>query len=290
MEGAIVKSRRAAITAALLGASSAVLFGGAALAREPRNWELGLQTPGSLTAERIHSFHDVLTIVATAISLFVMVLLLIVIFRFNEKANPTPSKTTHHSLLEVAWTIIPVIILVLIAIPSFSLLYYADHVEDPDMTLKITGHQWYWSYEYPDHGGFGFDANMVTADDIAKNPKLKRLLDTDNRVVLPVGKKIQLLMTSDDVIHNWGVTSLGVKLDTVPGRLNETWVQINEPGVYYGFCSELCGTNHAYMPIAIEAVTPEAFDKWVAEAKTKFAKANDGAAPAVRLAKNSTAD
>lgn len=285
-----MRSRLAASAVALVGAMGAMLFSGAAIAAEPRNWQLGLQEPGSLTMQRIDSFHDVLTWVAVGISVFVMVLLLIVVFKFNEKSNPTPSKTTHHALLEVAWTIVPVVILVLIAIPSFSLLYYADRVEDPDMTLKITGHQWYWSYEYPDHGGFGFDANIATAEDLAKNPKLKRLMDTDNRVVLPVGKKIQLLMTSDDVIHNWGVTSLGVKLDTVPGRLNETWVQINEPGVYYGFCSELCGVNHAYMPIAIEAMTPENFDKWIEAAKVKFAKSGDDASAAVRLANNGVAD
>ena len=290
MEGAIVRSRLAAIAAAFVGAAGTAFYGGIALASEPRDWQLGLQAPASTTMERIDVFHDALTWIATIISLFVMVLLLWVIFRYNEKANPTPSKTTHHALLEVAWTIVPVIILVLIAIPSFNLLYYADRVEDPDMTLKITGHQWYWSYEYPDHGGFGFDATMVTDEDIAANPKLKRLMDTDNRVILPAGKKIQLLMTSDDVLHNWGITSLGVKLDTVPGRLNETWVQINEPGVYYGFCSELCGTNHSYMPIAIQAVTPEEFDKWVEEAKVKFAKSDDGASPTVKVANNSTAD
>jgi cytochrome c oxidase subunit II len=290
MEGAIVKSRLAAFAAAFVGAVGTALSGSVAFAGEPRNWQLGLQDPGSPTAARIDSFHDVLTWLATGISLFVMVLLLIVIFRFNEKANPTPTKTTHNVVLEVAWTIVPVIILVLMAIPSFSLLYYADRVEDPDMTLKITGHQWYWSYEYPDHGGFGFDANMVSDDDIAKNPQLKRLMDTDNRVILPAGKKIQLLMTSADVIHNWGIASLGVKVDSVPGRLNETWVQVNEPGVYYGFCSELCGVAHAFMPITIEVVSPEDFDKWVEEAKVKFARSDDGTAPAIRIAQNNVAD
>ncbi|MDA0661241.1 MAG: cytochrome c oxidase subunit II [Proteobacteria bacterium] len=290
MEGAIVKSRLAAFAAAFVGAVGTALSGSVAFAGEPRNWQLGLQDPGSLTAARIDSFHDVLTWMMAGISLFVMVLLLIVIFRFNEKANPTPTKTTHNVVLEIAWTIVPVIILVLMAIPSFSLLYYADRVEDPDMTLKITGHQWYWSYEYPDHGGFGFDANMVSDDDIAKNPQLKRLMDTDNRVILPAGKKIQLLMTSADVIHNWGIASLGVKVDSVPGRLNETWVQVNEPGVYYGFCSELCGVAHAFMPITIEVVSPEDFDKWVEEAKVKFARSDDGTAPAVRIAQNNVAD
>lgn len=260
-----------------------------AIAAEPKNWQLGLQEAVTPTMERVDSFHDFVTILATVISVFVMVLLLIVIFRFNEKANPTPTKTTHHLGLEIAWTVIPIFILVVMAIPSFKLMYFADRVEDPDMTLKIIGHQWYWSYEYPDHGNFTFDANMVSAEDIAKDASLKRNMDTDLRVVLPVGKKVQLLMTATDVLHNWAVPAFGIKLDTVPGRLNETWVQINKPGVYYGFCSELCGVNHAYMPITVEAVSPEAFDKWVKQAQKKFAKA-DGTPPVVRVAKNADAD
>ena len=259
------------------------------MAAEPRNWQLGFQEPVTPTMERIDGFHDFVTIIATVIALFVMVLLLIVIFRFNEKANPTPSKTTHNLVLEIAWTVIPIVILVVMAIPSFKLMYFADRVEDPDMTLKIIGRQWYWSYEYPDHGNFTFDANIVSNEDLAKDASLKRNMDTDERVVLPVGKKIQLLMTASDVLHNWAVPAFGIKLDTVPGRLNETWVQINKPGVYYGFCSELCGVNHAYMPITVEAVSPEAFEKWVKQAQKKFAKV-DGTPPPVRVAKNADAD
>lgn len=240
--------------------------------------------------DRIAEFNDFVTIIAVVITVFVTILLLIVIFRFNERANPSPTKTTHNLAIELLWTAGPVLILIFIAVPSFKLLYFADRAENPDMTLKITGHQWYWSYEYPDYGNFGFDANMVSDEDIAKNPKLKRLLDTDNRVVLPVGKKIQLLMTSDDVIHNWGIPSFGIKLDTVPGRLNETWVQIKKPGVYYGFCSELCGANHSYMPVAIEAVSPEDFAKWVKTARKKFARQDKPEKPLVRIAKNKTAN
>jgi len=281
-----VKSWFAACAATLTGLAAAT----AAQAGEPRDWQLGLQDSASLTMDRIDGFHDFITIISTVITVFVMGLLIYVIFRFNEKANPTPSKTTHNVVLEIMWTALPILILVIIAVPSFKLMYYADRVENPDMTLKITGNQWYWSYEYPDYGNFGFDAYMVTDEDIAKNPKLKRLMDTDIRVVLPVGKRIQLLMTSSDVIHNWGIPSFGVKLDTVPGRLNETWVQIKEPGVYYGFCSELCGVDHSYMPIAIKAVSPEDFEKWVKIARKKYARNNDPAEPIVRLAKNKAAD
>tara|TARA_Y100000588_G_scaffold387326_2_gene484842 strand:+ start:1873 stop:2679 length:807 start_codon:yes stop_codon:yes gene_type:complete len=255
-----------------------------ATAAEPKNWQLGFQEAATPTMEKIDGFHDFVTIIATVIAVFVMVLLLIVIFRFNEKSNPTPTTTTHHLPLEIAWTVIPIIILVVMAIPSFKLMYFADRVDNPDMTLKIIGRQWYWSYEYPDHGNFTFDANIVSEEDLAKDSSLKRNMDTDERVVLPVGKKIQLLMTASDVLHNWGVPAFGIKLDTVPGRLNETWVQINKPGVYYGFCSELCGVNHAYMPITVEAVSPKAFKQWVKQAQKKYAKV-DGTPPSVDVAK-----
>jgi cytochrome c oxidase subunit 2 len=288
MGGAIVKSRFAAYAAALAGVFGASV--GLAQTGEPKDWQLGFQEPASLTMERIDVFHDFVTIISVVIMVFVVALLLIVIFKFNERANPTPTTTTHNMLLEVLWTAGPVLILIIIAVPSFKLLYYADRVENPEMTLKITGNQWYWSYEYPDYGNFGFDANMVTDEDIAKNPKLKRLMDTDNRVVLPVGKRIQLLMTSNDVIHNWGIPAFGVKLDTVPGRLNETWVQITKPGVYYGFCSELCGVNHSYMPVTIEAVSPEDFAIWVKAAQKKYARKDAPAQPLLQLAKNKAAD
>jgi|TARA_B100001123_G_scaffold360683_1_gene416816 cytochrome c oxidase subunit 2 len=267
----------AAVFAGVYGVQSAT-------AAEPKNWQLGFQEAATPTMEKIDGFHDFVTIIATVIAVFVMVLLLIVIFRFNEKSNPTPTTTTHHLPLEIAWTVIPIIILVVMAIPSFKLMYFADRVDNPDMTLKIIGRQWYWSYEYPDHGNFTFDANIVSEEDLAKDSSLKRNMDTDERVVLPVGKKIQLLMTASDVLHNWGVPAFGIKLDTVPGRLNETWVQINKPGVYYGFCSELCGVNHAYMPITVEAVSPKAFKQWVKQAQKKYAKV-DGTPPSVDVAK-----
>jgi cytochrome c oxidase subunit 2 len=257
--------RLAALAALLL-----TILGGPVLAGEPQPWQIGFQEPGSPTMERIVGFHTGLLWLISAISLFVLALLLWVIYRYRESRNPTPSRTTHHTLIEVAWTVVPVIILVIVFIPSYRLMTYTDRVEDADMTLKVVGHQWYWSYEYPDQGNFTFDANIVAEEDL--EDKSKRLLETDNRVVLPVGKKIRLLLTADDVLHSWGVPSLGIKLDTVPGRLNETWVEITREGVYYGFCSELCGVNHSYMPIAIEAVSEADFNAWVEKAQEEFAR------------------
>jgi len=273
-----VKSRIAA-----LAALAALFTNGAAMAVEPRNWELGLQPPGSPTAQWIHNFHNGLLVVITVITIFVLALLLYASWRFREKRNPTPSTTTHNTLVEILWTVIPIMILIGIAIPSFRLLYFADRTTDADMTLKIIGNQWYWTYEYPDNGNFTFDANLVADKDL--KPGQKRLMTTDNPVVLPVGKKIRLLMTAKDVLHSWGVSPLGVKLDNVPGRTNETWTEIEKPGTYYGFCSELCGAGHAYMPIMIKAVSPADFDKWVALAKKTFARVDAPAAPVKQAAK-----
>ncbi len=248
----------------------------------PHNWEMGLQQPGSQTAVWIHQFHDSLLVIITLITIFVLALLLYASWRFREKRNPTPSTTTHNTLVEVLWTVIPIMILIGIAIPSFRLLYFADSTPDADMTLKIIGNQWYWTYEYPDNGNFTFDANLVADADL--KPGQKRLMTTDNPVVLPVGKKIRLLMTSRDVLHSWGVSPLGIKLDNVPGRTNETWVEIDNPGTFYGFCSELCGAGHAYMPIMIKAVSQADFDKWVELAKKTFARVDAPEAPVKQAA------
>jgi|TARA_B100000315_G_scaffold243056_1_gene266021 cytochrome c oxidase subunit 2 len=250
-------------------------FGGVAVASEPKPWQLGFQPAASPTMERITDFHDGLLWVIFVIAAFVLGVMAYACLRFRESKNPTPSRTTHNTLLELVWTAVPVIILVAIAIPSIKLIYSADRIEDADMTLKAIGHQWYWTYEYPDHGNFTFDANMLAVDDL--KDKSKRMMETDERIVLPVGKKIRLLITADDVLHNWAVPSFGIKLDAVPGKLNETWVQINKPGVYYGFCSELCGTNHSYMPIAVEAVSEDEFKAWVEKAKKKFARVDEPA-------------
>ena len=267
--------RLAALAAFLL-----TIMSGAAFADGiPTEWQLGFQEAASPSMERITDFHNLLLWLITAVSIFVLILLVIVVVKFNEKANPTPSKTTHHTLIEVVWTAVPVIILVWVFIPSYNVMVTNDRVQDADMTLKVVGHQWYWSYEYPDNGNFTFDANMTAADEL--EDKSLRMLETDYHVVLPVGKKVRLVFTADDVLHSWGVPSLGIKLDAVPGRLNETWVQITKPGMYYGFCSELCGVNHSYMPIAIKAVSPDEFNAWVETAKEEFARVDEPAAESV---------
>lgn len=223
---------------------------------------LGLQEAASPMKEKMHWFHnDLMMPIITFICLFVLVLLIIVIVRFNAKANPVPSKKTHNTLLEVIWTLVPVLILVVVAIPSMKLLYYTDRTAEAEMTLKVIGNQWYWGYEYPDHGGFNFVSNMVPDKDI--KPGQVRLLSTDNPVVLPVGTNIKLLFTSNDVIHSWAVPAFGIKLDAVPGRTNETWVHIDKEGTFYGQCSQLCGQNHAYMPIEVKAVSKAEFAAWV---------------------------
>jgi len=232
-------------------------------------WQLGLQASASPVKEQLTDFHDLLLVIITGITLLVLALLVYVIVRFNSKANPTPTRTSHNTILEVAWTVVPVLILVVIAVPSFKLLYYVDKTENADMTLKIVGHQWYWEYQYPDHGDITFSSNMIPEEEI--QPGQHRLLEVDNRIVLPVDSNIRILVTAGDVLHSWAMPSLGIKKDAVPGRTNETWARIDREGVFYGQCSEICGTNHGYMPIAIEAVSKERFAKWVEEAKTKFA-------------------
>ncbi len=231
-------------------------------------WQLGFQDPASPVAEKMHEFHDLLLYIITGIVIFVLALLVYVLVRFRAKANPVPSKTTHNVLIEIIWTAIPVLILIVIAIPSFKLLYYQGSVPETEMTLKVTGHQWYWSYEYPDHGDIAFDSYMIPDDEI--KPGQQRLLEVDNVVVLPVNTKIKVQMTSADVLHAWAVPAFGFKMDTVPGRLSEGWIYINKPGTYYGQCSELCGVNHGFMPIKIEAVSKKKFKDWVEKAKEEF--------------------
>lgn len=242
-----------------------------ALAAQPRPWQMVFQPAATPVAERIHAFHDLLFWIIVTITVLVLVLLCYCAIKFNEKANPTPSKTTHNTVLEVVWTAIPILILVVIAVPSFRLLYFMDRTDKPEMTLKAISHQWYWSYQYPDHGGIKFDSNMIPAEDL--KPGQPRLLAVDNEVVLPVDTNVRLLVTSEDVIHNWAVPAFGVKIDTVPGRTNETWVRITKEGTYYGQCSELCGINHGFMPIQVRAVSKQAFAQWTEEAKKKFAAA-----------------
>lgn len=257
---------------ALVMAASGTAFGA-----EPMPWQIDFQPAATPVMERIHHFHNLLLIIEALIVLLVMALMAIIIIKFRASANPVPSKTTHNTMLEVIWTVIPILILVVIAVPSMRLLFYMDKIPEsgpeaenyPKMTLKITGHQWFWSYEYPDNGGLSFDSNIIPDEDI--KPGQRRLLEVDNRVVLPINTNIRLLMTSEDVIHDWAVPSFGIKMDAVPGRINETWIRIERTGTYFGQCSELCGVNHGFMPIAVNAVSKEEFDAWVEKAKKQFA-------------------
>lgn len=271
-----------ALAAAFLGLSQVSAF-----AADPQNYQLGLSTPVSPDAvDQIWFHNDLLLPIITIITIFVLILLVYTCWRFSEKRNPTPSKTTHNSLLEVAWTLIPVLILVAIAPFSLRLLYQSDDTSAAEMNIKIIGHQWYWSYEYPDHGDIAFDSLiMARTHEEAEEMGVKRLMDVDQPMVIPTGTEIRLLMTSGDVIHNWAVSEFGIRVDTVPGRLNEESFMVPEgkEGIYYGFCSELCGIDHAFMPIAVKAVSKEDFAKWVEKAKEEFAS-NDVVEPTYKVA------
>lgn len=270
------------ILTGLTAAIVALVDATAAMAQQPQPWSLGFQPPFSPVMERIEGFHDFLLVIITLITVFVLGLLLYVLVRFRASANPEPSRTTHNTLIEVIWTAVPVMILVIIAVPSFQLLYFQAVVPESEMTVKSVGHQWYWSYEYPDQGNFTFDSYMIPDDDLAEGQI--RNLSVDNPLVLPVDTTIRVIVTAADVLHNFAMPSLGVKMDAVPGRLNEIWVRIEEEGTYYGQCSELCGANHAYMPIEIKAVSREAYDAWAEQAPEKFARLPGQAGPVVRLA------
>ena len=218
--------------------------------------------------DNITWFHNFLFWLITVITLFVLALLVIVMVKFNAKANPIPSRTTHNTLIEVAWTIIPVLILVGIAVPSFRLLFQQLDIPKADLTIKATGKQWYWSYSYPDHGKFEFDSLLVPDKD---KPGQPRLLGVDNEMVVPVNKVVRIQTTGADVIHAFAVPAFGIKIDSVPGRLNETWFKATKEGMFYGQCSELCGKDHAFMPIAVRVVNDQEFAGWVEGAKKKFA-------------------
>lgn len=230
----------------------------------PEKWQLNLQTPVTPIAEQMYDFHTFLLWIISIISVFVLGLLIWCAVRYNEKANPIPSKNSHNTLLEIVWTAIPVIILVIIAVPSYRLLYDMDRIEDPELTVKIIGNQWYWTYELPDDD-ISFDSLPLSDDEIDVAAGEYRLLEVDTPLILPVDTDIRLLFTSTDVIHAWTIPAFGVKLDNVPGRTNETWTRITVPGKYYGQCSELCGIDHSYMPIVVHAVSKEEFEAWRAE-------------------------
>jgi cytochrome c oxidase subunit II len=255
----------------------ALVAGGAAFAElgQPAAWEYTLQEAATPVMESISWFHNMLLWIITVITLFVLALLVTVVVKFNAKSNPVPSRTTHNTLIEVAWTLIPVLILVGIAVPSFRLLFEQLDIPKADLTVKATGKQWYWSYAYPDNGKFEFDSLMA-------QDKKPRLLGVDNEMVVPVNKVVRVQTTGADVIHSFAVPAFGIKIDAIPGRLNETWFKATKLGMFYGQCSELCGKDHAFMPIAVRVVNDQEFAAWVEAAKKKYASnpANSFAAAA----------
>jgi len=256
--------------AGLAVAGVTMAAGGSAFAEvgQPKPWEMTLQESATPVMDNIIWFHNFLLVIITVITLFVLALLVIVMVKFNAKSNPVPSRTTHNTLIEVAWTLIPVLILVAIAVPSFRLLFLQLDMPKADLTVKVTGKQWYWSYSYPDHGKFEFDSLLA-------QDKQPRLLAVDNEMVVPVNKVVRVQTTGADVIHAFAVPAFGIKIDSIPGRLNETWFKATKTGMFYGQCSELCGKDHAFMPIAVRVVSDQEFAAWVETAKKKYA-ANPG--------------
>jgi cytochrome c oxidase subunit II len=262
-----------------------VPFSGPAFADRPLPWQISMQNPVTPVAEKLQDLHYLLLWIITLTVIFVMGLLGYVCWRFRAKANPIPSRTSHNTVIEVLWTVLPVLILLVIAVPSFKLLYFQETVPKSELTLKVTGLQWYWHYAYPDNGDFGFDSVVLDDKDL-KDPSL-RLLDVDNEVVVPVNTNIRVQIAGSDVMHSWFVPSLAVQKYAVPGRLNEVWMNIDKEGTYFGECNQICGVNHAFMPIKVHVVSKEAFAQWVAEAKSKYAR-EDGLAPSARLASAET--
>lgn len=264
--------------AALLNAVVLMVMAGASGASaagvgQPEEWQFGFQGAVTPIMERVTGFHNFLLWIITGVVALVTVLLLIVMVRFNRRSNPTPSKTTHNTLVEVVWTVVPVLILLAIAIPSFRLLYFERVVPEAEMTVKATGNQWYWSYEYPDQEDLSFDAILLEGDALQERRKIDpgapRLLATDNPIVVPVDTTVRLIVTASDVIHSWAIPSFGIKIDAIPGRLNEAWFRADKTGTYYGQCSELCGQGHAYMPIDVRVVSREDFDAWQQQAESE---------------------
>src|SRR5678815_369451 len=270
--------------AVLLLAAVALFAGGVAFAGmgQPSPWQMGFQQSAAPSMDEIIDFHNLVLWIIIAITVFVLALLLIIIVKFNAKANPTPSKTTHNTLLEVAWTVIPVVILVVIAIPSFRILFVQLNTPPADLTIKAAGNQWNWTYTYPDEKIEFTSVMLQDADRMKLNPPPPRLLGVDNPIVVPVNKVVRVQVIGSDVIHAFAVPSFGVKIDAIPGRLNETWFKATREGVYYGQCSELCGKDHAFMPIEVRVLSEQAYAAWLADAKKKFAL--DGSAPANAVA------
>ena len=247
----------------------------------PTAWGTGLQASGGPIKTAIHEFNELVFWIMVAITVFVGALLAWVVIRYNERRNPVPSQTSHHTGLEIAWTVVPVLILIVIAIPSFRLIYYQDRTAEADMTVNVQGRQWYWNYSYPDHGGFAFDSRPVPTEDL--QPGQLRNLAVDEPLVVPAGRNIRVISTGVDVIHSFFVPSLGVQRYSIPGRSIETWFRADRPGSFYGQCNQICGVNHWFMPIEVRAIPPEEFDAWVASARTRYAAAG-APAPVVAAA------
>jgi cytochrome c oxidase subunit 2 len=283
LKGLVTKKRaaRAGLVLALAMVAAGV-FAATAWAEAPRPWELGMQPPATPVKDRLNAFHNELLVITFLIAAFVMSLLLYVIIRFNHRRNPVPSHTSHNPVIEILWTIVPVLILVVIAIPSFKLMYYMDRIPNPDMTIKVTGHQWYWSYDYPDQKDLAFDSNIIQEADL--KPGQKRLLDVDNPLVVPIRTNVRVLVTSTDVIHSWFIPSFGVQEYAIIGRLNESWFNVDREGTYYGECNQICGVNHAFMPIKIVALSKDDFQKWLAQAQKKFASNHHTEGAGLRVA------
>ncbi len=266
----LVFKRMTALAVAICGLLADLVEASAQLG-QPTNWQMNLQQSATPVMDEIVTFHTILLWVIALITAFVLVLLAIIAVRFNAKSNPTPSRTTHNAGLEIAWTVVPVIILVLIAIPSFRLLFFQLNMPPADLTVKATGRQWYWTYNYVDNGKFEFDS-VIVRDQAKLRPDQPRLLGVDNEMVVPVNKTVRVLTTGFEVIHAFAVPAFGIKIDAIPGRVNETWFKATREGIYYGQCSELCGKDHAFMPIAVRVVTEQAFNAWVEDAKKKWAR------------------
>ncbi len=265
-------------------ASAAVAVGtlaSIARAAEPHPWQLGFQPAATPVEARLEAFNNELTVIIGLITVFVLGLLLYTIVRFDHRRHPVPTHTSHNLVIEILWTVVPVLILVIIAIPSYKLMYYMDRVPNPAMTVKVTGHQWYWSYAYPDQGGLAFDSNIVQEANL--KPGQPRLLTVDNPLVVPVDTNVRVLITSTDVMHDWFVPSFGVQEYAIVGRVNESWFKVEHPGTYRGQCDQLCGINHAFMPIEVKAVPKDEFQRWLVGAKKQFARGDAGGG-AVRIA------
>jgi cytochrome c oxidase subunit 2 len=250
----------------------------------PHDWQMNFPTSYTPVMDKVESLNDLLLVIISLISLFVLVLLVYAVWRFHASRNAVATTTTHNTVLEIAWTVIPILILVIIAIPSFRLLYYSDKAVDPAFTIKVTGNQWYWTYTYPDHGDFTVESRMLAeADRIKQKPNMPRLLAVDEEMVVPKGTTIRIIGTAaGDSMHGWTVPGFGIKKTVIPGRLNEGWINVKDEGYYFGQCSQICGMNHSFMPIGVRAVSKADFDKWV-EQKKKAASLAPGA-PATDVA------